>query len=77
MNIDDCWEDGRDGDGNALSNKKFPDMNALTDYAHGKGLQIGLYSSPWPKTCAGHEGSFQREQLDTRRYADWGFDYLK
>ena len=60
-----------------LANDKFPDMNALTDYVHSKGLKIGLYSSPGPKTCAGHEGSYQHEEQDARRYAEWGFDYLK
>ena len=77
INIDDCWEDGRDADGKVLSNKKFPDMKALTDYVHSNGLKIGLYSSPGPKTCAGHEGSYKHEELDARRYAEWGFDYLK
>jgi alpha-galactosidase len=77
INIDDCWEAGRDADGNVLSNQKFPDMKALTDYVHSKGLKIGLYSSPGPKTCAGHEGSYKHEELDARRYGEWGFDYLK
>jgi len=77
INIDDCWEAGRDAEGKVLSNEKFPDMKALTDYVHSKGLKIGLYSSPGPKTCAGHEGSYQHEELDARRYGEWGFDYLK
>ncbi|HLH56556.1 MAG TPA: NPCBM/NEW2 domain-containing protein [Verrucomicrobiae bacterium] len=77
INIDDCWEAGRDSEGRILSNQKFPDMKALTDYVHAKGLKIGLYSSPGPKTCAGHEGSYKHEQLDATQYADWGFDYLK
>ncbi len=77
INIDDCWEAGRDADGNVLSNEKFPDMKALTDYVHAKGLKIGLYSSPGPQTCAGHEGSYRHEAQDARRYAEWGFDYLK
>jgi alpha-galactosidase len=77
INIDDCWEAGRDVQGKVVSNNKFPDMKALTDYVHGKGLKVGLYSSPGPKTCAGHEGSYQHEQLDAQRYAEWGFDYLK
>jgi len=77
INIDDCWEAGRDADGKVLSNQKFPDMKALTDYVHSKGLKIGLYSSPGPKTCAGHEGSYKHEELDARRYGEWGFDYLK
>ncbi len=77
INIDDCWEAGRDPAGNVLSNQKFPDMKVLTDYVHSKGLKIGLYSSPGPKTCAGHEGSYKHEAQDARRYAEWGFDYLK
>jgi alpha-galactosidase len=77
INIDDCWEAGRDAEGNVLSNQKFPDMKALTDYVHSKGLKIGLYSSPGPKTCAGHEGSYKHEEQDARRYGEWGFDYLK
>jgi alpha-galactosidase len=77
INIDDCWEAGRDADGMVLSNQKFTDMKALTDYVHSKGLKIGLYSSPGPKTCAGHEGSYKHEELDARRYGEWGFDYLK
>jgi alpha-galactosidase len=77
INIDDCWQGGRDTNGNILSSDKFPDMKALTDYVHGKGLKIGLYSSPGPQTCAHYEGSYQHEEQDARRYAEWGFDYLK
>jgi alpha-galactosidase len=52
-------------------------MKALTAYVHSKGLKIGLYSSPGPKTCAGHEGSYKHEDQDAQQYASWGFDYLK
>jgi alpha-galactosidase len=58
-------------------NKKFPDMKALCDYIHSKGLKAGIYSSPGLYTCQGHTGSFQYEEKDAQRYADWGFDYLK
>jgi alpha-galactosidase len=77
INIDDCWEDGRDGNGMIKSNEKFPDMKALADYVHSKGLKIGLYSSPGPKTCAGFEASWQHEEKDAQQYAAWGLDYLK
>jgi hypothetical protein len=77
INIDDCWEGGRDAGGNIQSNGKFPDMKALADYVHSKGLKIGLYSSPGPKTCAGFEASWKHEEQDARQYAAWGFDYLK
>jgi len=77
VNIDDCWEGKRDAVGKIQPNEKFGDMKALVDYVHAKGLKIGIYSSPGPKTCAGYEGSYQHEEQDARQYADWGFDYLK
>ncbi len=77
INIDDTWEADRDEKGEIRTNKKFPDMKALADYVHGKGLKLGIYSSPGPKTCAGFEGSFAHEQQDATTYARWGIDYLK
>jgi alpha-galactosidase len=77
INIDDTWEGQRDAQGVIHSNEKFPDMKALADYVHGKGLKLGIYSSPGPKTCAGFEGSYQHEEQDAKTYADWGVDYLK
>lgn len=89
INIDDCWQrqhsskdplvagEGRDASGKVLPNGRFPDMRALCDYIHGKGLKAGIYSSPGLYTCQGYTGSFQHEEQDAQRYADWGFDYLK
>jgi alpha-galactosidase len=89
INIDDFWQvhrdskdpslqgPQRDAQGRILPNPRFPDMKGLAEYVHGKGLKIGLYSSPGPWTCGGCVGSYQHEQLDARQYADWGFDYLK
>ncbi len=77
INIDDTWEGGRDSSGNILTNRKFPDMKALADYVHKKGLKLGIYSSPGPNTCAGYEGSYGHEEQDARTYAAWGIDYLK
>jgi len=77
INIDDTWEAGRDSQGNIQTNKKFPDMKALADYVHSKGLKIGIYSSPGPATCAGYEGSYGHEAQDAKTYAAWGIDYLK
>ena len=77
INIDDCWEAGRDAEGRIQSNQKFPDMKALSDYIHAKGLKFGIYSSPGPKTCAGFEATWQHEDLDAQRYAEWGVDYVK
>lgn len=77
INIDDCWQGRRDGQGKIQANQKFGDMKALADYVHAKGLKIGIYSSPGPKTCAGYEGSYRHEEQDAEQYAAWGFDYLK
>jgi alpha-galactosidase len=77
VNIDDTWEGERDASGVLHTNSKFPDMKALADYVHSKGLKLGIYSGPGPKTCAGYAGSLDHEEQDAKMYADWGIDYLK
>jgi alpha-galactosidase len=77
INIDDTWEGQRDAAGVIHPNAKFPDMKALADYVHSRGLKLGIYSSPGPKTCAGYEGSQGHEVQDAQTYAAWGIDYLK
>jgi alpha-galactosidase len=89
VSIDDCWMakpgstdpelavPARDASGAILSNKRFPDMKGLTAYIHAKGLKAGIYTSPGPLTCARFEASYQHEEADARRFAEWGFDLLK
>ena len=77
VNVDDTWEGSRDAQGRIRPNSRFPDMKALGDYIHSKGLKFGIYSSPGAKTCAGFEGSFGHEEQDAQTYADWGVDFLK
>jgi len=89
VNIDDCWMNAptnsdplrmgplRDPQGNIVANKHFPDMKALSDYIHSKGLKAGIYTSPGPLTCGGFCGSYQHEAADARQFSDWGFDFLK
>jgi alpha-galactosidase len=89
VNIDDCWMvkpdsndpmlggPPRDADGAIRSNGHFPDMKALADYIHAKGLKAGLYTSPGPRTCQGYEGTYQHEEIDAHKFAQWGFDFLK
>jgi len=93
VSIDDCWMNAaslgkqqpdpkrvgplRDAKGNMVPNQYFPDMKALADYIHAKGLKAGLYTSPGPRTCAGFAGSYQHEARDAKQFADWGFDFLK
>jgi alpha-galactosidase len=77
VNVDDTWQGERDAQGNIHPNSRFPDMKALGDYVHSKGLKFGIYSSPGPKTCAGFEGSYGHEEQDAKTYAAWGVDFLK
>jgi alpha-galactosidase len=89
INIDDFWQvhrdskdatlqgPQRDAEGHILPNPRFPDMKSLAEYVHGKGLKIGIYSSPGPWTCGGCVGSFDHELQDAEQYGAWGFDYLK
>jgi alpha-galactosidase len=77
VNIDDTWEGKRDENGVLGTNSKFPDMKALADYVHSKGLKLGIYSGPGNKTCGGYPASLGHEEQDAKMYADWGIDYLK
>ena len=89
VNIDDCWMvkpdandpmiggEPRDSDGAIRSNGHFPDMKALADYIHAKGLKAGLYTSPGPLTCQGYTGTYEHEEIDAKKFADWDFDFLK
>jgi len=77
VNIDDCWEAGRDANGEIQTNEKFGDMEKLAGDVHALGLKLGIYSSPGPYTCAGYTGSYKHEHQDAATYAKWGIDYLK
>jgi len=77
VNIDDTWEGVRDANGVLSTNHKFPDMKALADYVHSKGLKIGIYSGPGPRTCGLYPASYGYEEQDAKMYASWGIDYLK
>ena len=89
INIDDCWEIKPGSDDPVLqglernpqgminTNRKFPDMRALSAYIHSRGLKMGIYSSPGPLTCAGFVASYKYEKEDAEQYAAWGIDYMK
>jgi alpha-galactosidase len=75
--IDDTWSGKRGPDGQIVPNEKFPDLRALADAVHARGLKLGIYSSPGPKTCENFAGSWQHEAQDAATFAAWGVDFLK
>jgi len=75
--VDDCWMGERDDAGRLRPNDRFPDMAGLADEIHGRGLKLGLYSSPGPFTCQGYPGSYLHEREDALALALWGVDFLK
>lgn len=77
--IDDCWQVGRDANGNILADpQRFPQgIEAVADYVHGKGLKFGIYSDVGDHTCQMRPGSRGHEYQDALQYARWGVDYLK
>ena len=77
INIDGGWEGERDAAGVLHPNANFPDMKALSDYIHSKGLRFGIYSGPGPRTCAGAPASYGHEAQDAKMFASWGVDFLK
>lgn len=79
VNIDDCWQGERDGNGFIQADPaRFPSgIKALADYVHARGLKLGIYSDAGSKTCGGREGSQGHEFQDAEQYARWGVDYLK
>jgi alpha-galactosidase len=77
VNVDDTWEGERDVSGVLHSNAKFPDMKALGNYLHARGLKFGIYSGPGSLTCGKFAASLGHEQHDAKLYASWGVDLLK
>lgn len=50
----------------------------LAEYAHAKGLKLGIYSGPGETTCAGYTGTLEGdEDEDAATFASWGIDHLK
>ncbi len=83
INLDDGWQqypgNRSDHPGPIAPNTdKFPSgIKALADYAHERGLKMGIYSGPGDTTCAGFIGSLGHEKEDADTFASWGIDHLK
>jgi alpha-galactosidase len=81
VNLDDGWQrykGKRSEHPLEVDPKKFPrGMAWLANYAHERGMKLGIYSGPGQTTCAGYTGSEGHEREDARMFASWGIDHLK
>ncbi|GMH85976.1 hypothetical protein TrST_g9964 [Triparma strigata] len=85
VGLDDNWQvcsddqdyNFHDDDGNPIVNLDlFPDMKAMTDYAHGLGLTAGWYGNNC--ICAEKETQDQKfYEGDVKAFMDFGFDGWK
>jgi alpha-galactosidase len=76
VEVDDGWQGERGATGVLASNPEFPNMKALGDYLHAKGLKFALQTAAAPQSCAGYTGSYGHEEQDARTFASWGVDLL-
>ena len=76
VEVDEGWQGVRDAGGVLHANGKFPNMKALVDYVHSKGLKFGLQISAAPKSCGGFAGSYGHEAEDAKLFASWNVDYI-
>lgn len=83
VNLDDNWtaNPARDASGNLIAHPvRFKSgIKALADYAHSKGMRLGIYGDRGSMTCMDipQSGSYGNEDRDAKTFASWGIDYLK
>ncbi|MEP1446614.1 MAG: glycoside hydrolase family 27 protein [Paraglaciecola sp.] len=81
VNLDDGWQrykGSREDSPLEYDPLKFPrGIKFVADYAHSKGMKLGIYSGPGVDTCAGYTGSKGNEMEDAAMFASWGIDHLK
>lgn len=79
--IDGGWRDTKLNDkGELLAHpEKFPNgIKPLVDYAHEKGLKLGLHTVPGTNDCAGDRvGAYGIEEIHIQQFIDWGIDFVK
>ena len=79
--IDGGWRDVKLGEhGELLEHPiKFSKwIKPLADYAHSKGLKIGLHTVPGTHDCGGDPvGSYGNEEVHIQQFVDWDIDFIK
>lgn len=79
--IDGGWRDNKLGSNGELlpHPEKFPNgIKPLADYAHSKGLKLGLHTVPGTHDCGGDPvGGYGNEKVHLQQFIDWGIDFIK
>lgn len=79
--IDGGWRDTKLGSNHELLPHpvKFPHgIKPLADYAHSRGLKLGLHTVPGNRDCGGDPvGAFGHEHIHVQQFIDWGIDFIK
>lgn len=79
--IDGGWRARNLGpNGELLVHKeKFPNgIKPLADYAHSKGLKLGIHTVPGSHDCGGDKvGGFGNEEVQVKQFVEWGIDFVK
>lgn len=79
--IDGGWRDEKLAeDGKLLAHPtKFPNgIKPLADYAHSKGLKLGLHTVPGTHDCGNNPvGGYNKEEIHVKQFVDWGIDFVK
>lgn len=83
VNLDDNWmaNPARNAAGDLIADPvRFKSgIKSLSDYAHSKGMKLGIYGDRGSMTCMNipKSGSYGNEERDAKTFASWGVDYLK
>lgn len=79
--IDGGWRDTKLGaNGELLPHPvKFPNgIKPLADYAHSKGMKLGVHVVPGTHDCGGDPvGAAGREEVHLKQFVAWGLDFIK
>ena len=79
--IDGGWRDNKLGsNGELLAHPtKFPHgIKVLADYAHSKGMKLGIHVVPGTLDCGKDPvGAFGYEEVHLKQFEDWGVDMIK
>ena len=82
VNLDAGWAaPARDSAGHLQADSsRFPNgIAAVAEYAHARGLRLGIYASPYNEGCSAQPAlaSVGHEDTDAKDFAAWGVDFLK